>query len=132
MSFDCAMIFFSFNTVSIFSSMILQNIYLNNLKEISNNSQRRISINVFSTYLIILTEYDFSLMICVNFFNFSKISTTSIELNLINFVFLYLTICEPELMLTKIFFITISALKTLIDFDSLLKTILFVKFIIFE
>ena len=40
MSFDCAMILLSFNIVFIFSSMMLRNICLNNLKEISSNSRK--------------------------------------------------------------------------------------------
>ena len=85
MSFDCAMILFSFNIAFIFSSMMLQNICLNNLKEILNNLRKRISISVFSIYLIISTEFNYSLIIYINFLNFFVILTTSTELNLINF-----------------------------------------------
>ena len=94
MSFDYAMIFLSFNIVSIFSSMMLRNICLNNSKEILNNLRRRILINVFNICLIISTEFDYFLMICVNFLSLFVISTTSTEPNLINFVFLYLTARE--------------------------------------
>ena len=96
--FNCAMILFSFNIVFIFSLMILQNIYLNNSKEISSNLRKRISINVFSICLIISIEFNCFLRIRVNFLNFFVISTTSTELNLINFIFFYLTTCESELM----------------------------------
>ena len=132
MSFDCAMILLSFNIVFISSSMMLRNICLNNSKEISNNLRRRISINVFDICLIISIEFDYSLMICINFLSFFVISTTSTELNLINFIFLYLTVRESELMSTKIFFIVTSAQRTSVSFKSLLKTTLFVKFIAFE
>ena len=131
-SFDCAMIFLSFNIVFIFSSMMLRNICLNNSREISNNSWRRISINVFSICLITSIKFNYSLMICVNFLNFFVISTTSTELNLINFIFLYLTAREFELILMRIFFIATSAREILINFESLLKTTLFVGFTAFE
>ena len=131
-SFDYAMILFSFDIAFIFSSMILRNICLNNSKEISSNSRKRISINVFSICLITSIEFDCSLMICVSFLNLFVISTTSTELNLISFVFLYLTARESELMSTKIFFIAMSARETSVDFESLLKTTLFVRFIAFE
>ena len=121
-----------FNNVSIFSSMMLRNICLNKSKEILSNSQRRISIDVFNIYLITSTEFDCSLMICVNFLNLFVISTISIELNLISFIFLYLTVRESELMSTRIFFIITSARETSINFKSLLKTTLFVRFIAFE
>ena len=130
--FDCAMILFSFNIIFIFSSMMLRNIYLNNLKEISSNLRKRISINVFNICLIIPIELDCSLMICISFLSLFEISTTSIELNLINFVFLYFTVRESELMSTRIFFMITFAQRTLIDFRFLLKMILFVKFIIFK
>ena len=121
MSFDCAMIFLSFNIVFIFPSMMLRNICLNNLKEISSNLRRRISINVFSIYLITSIEFDCSLMICVSFLNFFVISTILTKLNLISFVFLYLMTSEFELMLTKIFFIITSAQRTSV------KKIFFIK-----
>ena len=70
MSFDCAIILFSFNIVFISLSIMLRNICLNNSKEISSNLQRRISINVFNICLIISTESNCSLMICVNFWVF--------------------------------------------------------------
>ena len=130
--FDCAMIFFSFDIVFIFSSMMLRNIYLNNSKKILNNSRRRISINVFNICLIILIKYDNSLIICVNFLSLSMISTVLTELNLIIFIFLYLTVRESELMLTKIFFIATFARGTLINFKNLLKITLFVRFTAFE
>ena len=130
MSFNCVMIFF--DIVFIFSSMMLRNICLNNSKKISSNSRKQISINVFNIYLIILTEFDCFLIICTSFLNFLIISTTSTKLNLINFVFLYLTIYKFELMLTKISFITTSARETSIDFEFLLKMTLFVKFTAFE
>ena len=130
--FDCTIIFLFFNIVSIFSSMILRNICLNNSKEILSNSRRQISINVFSICLITLTEFDCFLMICVNFLNLFVISTISIELDLISFIFLYLTIYEFELMFTKIFFIATSARGTSINFKFLLKIVLFVKFTAFE
>ena len=60
------------------------------------------------------------------------ISTISTELNLINFIFLYLTAREFELKSTRISFIVTAAQETLIDFEFLLKTILFVKFTAFE
>ena len=132
MSFDCAMILFSFNIAFIFSSMMLQNICLNNSKEISSNSRRRISINVFSICLITSIEFDYSLIICTNFLNLFVILTTPIELNLINFIFLYLTAREFELMSMKIFFIITFARETLINFEFLLKTTLFVRFTAFE
>ena len=132
MFFDCAIIFLFFDIIFVFSSIILQTICLNNSKEISSNLRKRISINVFNICLIISTEFDYFLIICINFSNSFEISTTSTELILINFVFLYLTAREFELMLTKIFFIATSLLKTLIDFKSLLKTTLFVKFTVFE
>ena len=131
-SFDCAMILFSFNIIFISSSMMLRNICLNNSNKILNNSRRRISIDVFSICLIISTEFDYSLKVCINFLNFFEIPTTSTELNLINFVLLYLTTREFKLMLTRIFFIATSAQKTLINFEFLLKTTLFIKFIRFE
>ena len=130
MSFDYAIIFF--NIVFIFSSMMLRNICLNNLKKISNNSRRRISINVFNICIIISIEFNCFLMICVNFLNLFVISTASIELNLIHFVFLYLTIYKFNLMSTKISFIIMSARRTSINFKSLLKTTLFIRFIAFE
>ena len=102
MSFDCAMILFSFNIVFIFLSMILQNICLNNSKEILSNLRKRISISVFSICLITLIEFDCFLMICVSFLNFFEVSTTSTELNLINFIFLYLAAREFKLILTRI------------------------------
>ena len=131
-SFDCAMILFSFNIVFISSSMMLWNICLNNLKEISSNSRKRISINVFSICLITSIEFNYFLMICINFLSFFVISTTSTELNLINFVFLYLTARESELMSTRISFIATSARRTSVNFKSLLKTALFVRFTAFE
>ena len=130
--FDCAMILLSFDIVFIFSSMMLRNICLNNSKEISSNSRRRISINVFNICLITSTEFDCSLMICVNFLSLFVIPTTSIELNLINFIFLYLTARKFKLMSTKISFIATSARETLINFKFLLKTVLFVRFTAFE
>ena len=130
--FDCAMILLSFDIVFIFSSMMLRNICLNNSRKISSNSRRRISINVFSIYLIASIESNCFLMICANFLSLFVISTTSTELNLINFVFLYLTVHESELMSTRILFITMSARETLISFKSLLKIALFVKFTAFE
>ena len=132
MSFDCAMILFSFNIVFIFSSMMLRNICLNNSRKILNNLRRRISINVFSICLITSTEFNYFSMICANFLNLFMISTISIELNLINFVFLYLTVRKFKLMSTKISFIITSARETSVNFEFLLKTILFVKFIAFE
>ena len=131
-SFDCAIIFLFLDIVFISLSMMLQNICLNNLKEILNSSRKQTSINVFNICLIMLIESDCSLMICVNFLNFFKVLTTSTELNLICFVFLYFTIREFELMLKRISFIATSALRTLIDIESLLKTTLFVKFTAFE
>ena len=130
MCFDCAMIFF--DIVFIFSSIMLRNICLNDLKEISSNSRRRILINVFNIYLITSTEFDYSLMICVNFLNLFVILTTSTELNLISFVFLYLTTCKFKLILTNVSFIATFIQKISINFKSLLKTTLFVKFIAFE
>ena len=130
--FDCAMILLSFDIAFISSSMILRNICLNDSKEILNNSRRRISINVFNICLITLIESDCSLMIYANFLNLFVILTTSAELNLINFVFLYLTVRESELMSTKISFIAMFARGTSVDFKSLLKTTLFVRFIAFE
>ena len=105
MFFDCAMIFLSFDIAFISSSMMLQNICLNNLKEISSNLRKRILINVFSICLITSIEFNYFLMIYINFLNFFVISTASSELNLINFIFLYLIVRESELMLTKISFI---------------------------
>ena len=67
----------------------------------------------------------------LSFLNLFVISTISIELNLINFIFLYLTTCESELMSTKSSFITMSAQETSINFQFLLKTILFIKFTAF-
>ena len=131
-SFDYAMIFLFFDIIFISSSMMLRNICLNNSKKILSNSRRRISINVFNICLITSTEFNCFLMICVNFLNFFVISTTSTELNLINFVFLYLTVREFKLISTKIFFIATSAQRTLINFESLLKTTLFVRFTAFE
>ena len=101
MFFDCAMIFLSFDIVFISSSMMLQNICLNNSRKISSNLRRRILINVFNIYLITSTEFDCSLMIYINFLSLFVISTTSTELNLISFIFLYLTTCESELILIK-------------------------------
>ena len=121
MSFDCAMIFLFLNIVFIFSSMMLQNICLNNSKKILSNSRRRISINVFNISLIKSIEFDCSLMICANFLNLFMISTTSTELNLISFVFVYLIICESELMSIKISFNATFAQEILINFESLLK-----------
>ena len=129
-SFDCAMIFF--NIISIFSSMMLRNICLNNSRKILNNSRRRISINVFNICLIISIEFDYFLMIYINFLSLFVILTTSTELNLISFIFLYLIARKFKLMMIKIFFIIISARETLINFKFLLKTILFVRFIAFE
>ena len=126
------MIFLFFDIVSISSSMILRNICLNNSKEILNNSRRRISINVFSICLITSTESDCFLIIYANFLSLFVISMASTELNLISFIFLYLTIHESELMSTKIFFIATSARGTSIDFESLLKMALFVRFTAFE
>ena len=126
------MILFSFNIVFIFSSMMLQNICLNNSKEILSNSRKRISINVFNICLITSTEFDYFLRICINFLSLFVILTASTELNLISFVFLYLTAREFELISTKIFFIATSARRTSINFKSLLKTTLFVRFIAFE
>ena len=131
MSFYCAMILF-FDIVFISSSMMLRNICLNNSKEILSNSRRRISISVFNIYLITSIEFDYSLIIYVNFLKFFVISTTSTELNLLNFVFLYLTTYKFELMSTKISFIATSARRISIDFKFLLKTILFVRFTAFE
>ena len=131
-SFDCAMILLSFNIVFILSSMMLQNICLNNSKEISNNLRRRLLIKVFNIYLIISIEFDCFLMICTSFLSLFEISTPSIKLNFISFIFLYLTVRESELMSTRIFFIATFASKTLLNFDFLLKTILFVRFITFE
>ena len=121
LSFDCVMIFLSFNIV-FFSSMMLRNICLNNSREISNNLRKRISISVFNICLITSIESDYCLIINVNFLNFFVISTTSTELNLIDFVFLYLITREFKLILTKISFIVMSARRTSIDFKSLLKT----------
>ena len=132
MSFNYAIIFLSFDIVFISSSMMLRNIYLNNLKKILNNSRRRIWINVFSIRFITSIESDYFLIICVNFLSLFIISTTSTELNLINFVLLYLTIYESELILTRISFIVMFAQRTSIDFEFLLKTTLFVRFIAFE
>ena len=87
MSFDYAIILLSFDIIFIFSSMILRNICLNNSKEILSNSRKRTSINVFNICLITSTEFDYSLMISVNFLSFFEILTISTELNLINFVF---------------------------------------------
>ena len=132
MFFDCAMIFLFIDIAFIFSSMMLRNICLNNLKEILSNLRRRISINVFNIYLITSTESDYPLMICINFLSFFVILTTSTELNLISFIFLYLTVCKFELMSMKISFIATFARETSINFKFLLKTALFVKFIAFE
>ena len=132
MFFDCAMIFLAFNIAFISSSMMLQNIYLNNSKEISSNSRRQISINVFNICLIRSTKSDCFSMICDNFLNLFIISTTSTELNLISFAFLYLTAYESELMSTKISFIATFARKILIDSEFLLKATLFVKFTAFK
>ena len=132
MFFSYAMILFSFDIVFISSSMMLQNICLNNSRKILNNSRRRISINVFNICLITSTESNCFLIICISFLNLSVISTASVELNLISFVFLYLTAHKFELMSTKIFFIATSARRTSIDFESLLKTTLFVRFTAFE
>ena len=131
MSFDYAMIPF-FNIISTFSSMMLRNICLNNSKKILSNLRKRISIDVFSICLITSIESDCFLIICTNFLNFFVISTTSTELNLINFIFLYLTVCKFKLMSTKIFFIATSARRTSINFKFLLKIILFVRFTAFE
>ena len=130
-SFDCAMILLFFNIVSIFSSMILRNICLNNSEEILSNSRRRISIDVFNICLIISIESDCFLMIYASFLSLFVISTAPTELNLISFVFLYLTAREFELMSTKIFFIATSARGTSVNFESLLKTALFVRFTAF-
>ena len=130
--FNYAMIFFSFDIAFIFSSMMLRNICLNNSKKISNNLRRQISINVFNICLIISTEFNYFLMICANFLSLFVISTTSTELNLINFVFLYLTARKLKLMSTKISFIATFAQRISIDFEFLLKTILFVRFTAFE
>ena len=132
MSFDCAMILFSFDIIFISSSMMLQNICLNNSKEILNNSRKSISINVFNICLVISTEFDCFLILYVTFLCLFVILTTSTELNLINFIFLYLIIRKSALMSTKISFIVTSARRTLIDFEFLLKTTLFVRFIAFE
>ena len=101
-------------------------------EKILNNLRRRISINVFNIYLIISIEFNCFLMICVNFLNLLVISTTSTRLNLINFIFLYSTVYEFELMSTKIFFIATSAREISINFKFLLKMTLFVKFTAFE
>ena len=132
MSFGCAMILLSFNIVFISSSMMLRNICLNNSKKISSNSRKRISINVFNICLITSIEFNCSLIIYVNFLNLFVISTTSTELNLISFVFLYLTARESELMSTRIFFIATSVRETSVDFEFLLKMTLFVRFTAFE
>ena len=121
-----------FNIVFISSSMMMRYICLNNLKEISSNSQRRISTSVFNICLIISNEFDYFLIICVSFLSFFMISTTSTELNLIDLIFLYLTIHKFELISTRISFIATFARETLINFESLLKTTLFVKLIAFE
>ena len=126
------MIFLFFNIVFIFSSMMLRNICLNNSRKILNNLRKQILINVFSICLITSIEFNYSLMIYVNFLSFFVISTSSVELNLLNFIFLYLTIREFELMSTKIFFIVTSVRETSINFEFLLKTTLFVKFTAFE
>ena len=131
-SFDYAMILFSFNIVFIFSSMILRNICLNNSRKILNNLRKRISINVFNICLITSIEFDYSLMIYVNFLSLFVISTTLTELNLINFIFLYLTTREFKLISTRIFFIATFARRTLINFKFLLKTTLFVRFTAFK
>ena len=131
-SFDCALILLSFDIVFIFSSMILQNICLNNSKELLNDSRRRISINVFSICLITSTEFDYFFIICVNFLSLFVISTTSTELNLISFVFLYLTARKFKLMSTRISFIATFARETSINFKFLLKTVLFIRFTAFE
>ena len=132
MFFDCAIILLSFDIIFIFSSMMLRNICLNNSKKISNNSRKRISINVFNICLITSIEFNCFLMIYINFLNLFVISTTPAELNLISFVFLYLTACESELMLTRISFIAMFVRETSISFESLLKTTLFVRFTAFE
>ena len=132
MFFDCAIIFLFFDVVFISSSMMLQNICLNNLKEILSNSRRRISINVFSICLIISIEFDCFLIIYTNFLNLFVISTTPTELNLINFVFLYSAVRESELISMKVFFIAMFSRETSVNFQSLLKTTLFVKFTTFE
>ena len=111
MSFNCAIIFLSFDIAFTSSLLILQNICLNNSKKILSNLQRRILINVFNICLRTSIEFDYSLMICANLLNFFKISTTSTELNLINFIFLYLTIHEFKLMSTEIPFVAMSTLK---------------------
>ena len=103
MSFNCAMIFLFFDIIFIFTSMMLRNICLNNSKKISSNSQKRILINVFNICLIISIEFDCFLMICANFLNIFLILTISTELNLISFIFLYLTAREFELILKKKF-----------------------------
>ena len=132
MSFDFAMILFSFNLIFISLSIMLRNICLNNSKEILSNSRTRILINVFNICLITSIEFDYFLMICINFLNFFVISTASTELNLINFVFLYLTACKSKLISMRIFFIATSAGEILIKFEFLLKTTSFVRFIAFE
>ena len=121
-----------FDIVFIFSSMMLRNICLNNSKEILSNSRKRISINMFNICLITSTEFDYFLILYINFLSLFVILTTSTELNLINFIFLYLIIYESELMSTKIFFIATFARRTSINFEFLLKTILFVRFTAFE
>ena len=123
MSSDCAIIYLS---------MMLQNICLNNSKEMASNLRKRILVNVFNIPLITSIEFDCSLIIYINFLNFFVISTTSAELNLINFVFLYLIIREYKLILTKILFIVTYARGISINFVFLLKTTLFVKCIAFE
>ena len=121
-----------FNIVFIFSLITLQNICLNNSKKILNNLPSRISINMLNICLIISADINYSLIICINFLSFFKILTVPTELNLINFIFLYLITRESELMSTKAFFVTIFIWETLIDFKFLLKTTWFIKITIFE
>ena len=132
--FLCLLIvqWFLIDIVFIFSSIMLRNICLNNIKKISSNSWRRISIGVFNICLIISIESNYFLMFCVNFLNLFEISTILIELNLVNFNFLYLTFRKSKLISTRISFIATSTLKISIDFKFLLKTTLFVRFIAFE
>ena len=87
MPFNYAMIFLFFDFVFISSSMMLRNICLNNSRKILSNSRRRISINIFNICLIISIEFNYFLMICINFLNLFVISTISTELNLISFIF---------------------------------------------
>ena len=119
MSFDCAMIFFNIAFIS--SSMMLRNIYLNNSRKISSNSRRRNSISVFNICSITSTESDCFLIICASFLNLLIILTTSAELNLINFIFLYLTTHKFKLISIKISFIATSARRTLINFEIFVK-----------